>query len=88
MRPFDSGSFGVRAGVAPGLRTVRTKTHKLTVHWRSGTGEVHNLTSDPEDASNLFNVSEGNGRPDHELETLLARRQVDLGPICTTVGIA
>ena len=76
-----------RAGVALGLRTVRTKTHKLTVHWRSGAGEVHDLTSDPEEASNFFNVPEAAGVR-RELETLLDRPQDDVGPICTPVGIA
>ena len=76
-----------RAGVALGLRTVRTKTHKLTVHWRSGAGEVHDLTSDPEEASNFFNVPEVAGVR-RELETLLDRPQDDVGPICAPVGIA
>ena len=76
-----------RAGVTVGPRTVRTKTHKLTVHWRSGADEVHDLTSDPEEASNLFNVPEAAGLR-RELETLLDRRQDDVGPICPPVEIA
>ena len=36
------------------LRTVRTKTHKLTVDLRSGAGELYDLASDPEEVRNLL----------------------------------
>ena len=76
-----------RTGVALSLRTVRTKTHKLTVDLRSGAGELYDLASDPEEVRNLFNASEAVGVR-RELEDLLACRPDDVGPNRTPVGIA
>ena len=76
-----------RTGVALSLRTVRTRTHKLTVDRRSGAGELYDLESDPEEATNLFDAPEAAGVR-RELESLLARRPDDAGPIRTPVGIA
>ena len=76
-----------RAGVALSLRTVRTRTHKLTMDLRSGAGELYDLAEDPWETRNLFD------RPDAaavrgELETLLATRPYDMVPKRTPVGIA
>ena len=76
-----------RTGVALSLRTVRTRTHKLTVDRRSGAGELYDLASDPEEETNLFDAPEAAGVR-RELESLLARRPDDAGPIRTPVGIA
>ena len=43
-----------RAGVALSLRTVRTKTHKMTVDLRSGAGELYDLVDDPGESDNLY----------------------------------
>ena len=76
-----------RTGVALSLRTVRTRTHKLTVDLRSGAGELYDLEGDPEEVCNLFDAPEAAGER-RELEALLARRPDDAGPIRTPVGIA
>lgn len=74
-----------RVGVALSLRTVRTRTAKLTVDLRSGAGEMYDLARDPHEMRNLFDD------PDHgalraDLEHLLAQRPDDIGPINTPVG--
>ena len=43
-----------RAGVGLSLRTVRTKTHKLTVDMQSGAGELYDMVADPDETANLF----------------------------------
>lgn len=43
-----------RAGVPLSLRTVRTRTHKMTVDAISGAGELYDLASDPDEMDNLF----------------------------------
>jgi len=43
-----------RTGVALSLRTVRTKTHKLTVDLQSGAGEMYDLSADPHELVNLW----------------------------------
>lgn len=43
-----------RCGVELKLRTVRTKTHKLTVELVSGAGELYDLAHDPEEMDNRF----------------------------------
>ena len=76
-----------RTGVALSLRTVRTKSHKLTVDRRSGAGELYDLANDPEEVRNLFDAPEAAGVR-RELEAMLAERPDDIGPIRTPVGIA
>ncbi len=43
-----------RCGVALDLRTVRTKTHKLTLELNSGAGELYDLANDPAEMDNRF----------------------------------
>ncbi|MCZ8309476.1 MAG: sulfatase-like hydrolase/transferase [Magnetospirillum sp.] len=43
-----------RCGVALRLRTVRTKTHKLTLELDSGAGEFYDLANDPSEMDNRF----------------------------------
>ena len=43
-----------RAGVALSLRTIRTKTHKMTVDLQSGAGELYDMAHDPGEKVNLF----------------------------------
>ena len=76
-----------RTGVALSLRTVRTKTHKLTVDFRSGAGELYDLVNDPAEVRNLFDAPAAAGVR-RDLEALLARRPDDIGPNRTPVGIA
>ncbi len=43
-----------RCGVALKLRTVRTRTHKLTLEMASGAGELYDLVNDPDEMDNRF----------------------------------
>ena len=43
-----------RCGVELKLRTVRTKTHKLTLEQSTGAGELYDLANDPGEMDNLF----------------------------------
>ena len=43
-----------RCGVELQLRTVRTRTHKLTLELISGAGELYDLASDPHETTNRF----------------------------------
>jgi len=43
-----------RSGVDLDLRTVRTRTHKLTLDLRSGAGELYDLANDPHEMDNRF----------------------------------
>jgi arylsulfatase A-like enzyme len=43
-----------RAGVALDLRTVRTKSAKLSIDLKSGAGELYNLDDDPNEMTNRF----------------------------------
>ena len=76
-----------RTGVALSLRTVRTKTHKLTVDRKSGAGELYDLANDPDEVRNLYDAREAAGVR-RELEAMLSERPDDMGPIRTPVGIA
>lgn len=76
-----------RAGVGLSLRTVRTKTHKLTIDEKSGAGEMYDMINDPGETTNLFE------HPAHksvqaELLEYIARRPDDAGPIQFQVGMA
>jgi arylsulfatase A-like enzyme len=43
-----------RCGVELKLRTVRTRTHKLTLEIDSGAGELYDLVADPDEMDNRF----------------------------------
>ncbi len=43
-----------RCGVDLALRTVRTRTHKLTLELGSGAGELYDLVEDPQEMDNRF----------------------------------
>ena len=76
-----------RAGVALSLRTVRTKTHKLTVDLQSGAGELYDLENDPNELVNLFDHQ--NAQPIRkELEAMLETRPGDIIPNQKQVGMA
>ncbi|MEO0694341.1 MAG: sulfatase-like hydrolase/transferase, partial [Pseudomonadota bacterium] len=74
-----------RVGVALSLRTVRTRTAKLTKDLRSGAGEMYDLAADPHEMHNIFDDPERADLRD-ELEGYLMQRPDDIGPINTPVG--
>ena len=76
-----------RAGVALSLRTVRTKTHKLTYDLRSKAGEIYDLANDPDEMQNLFGDPAHKDEQDYLME-LLHKRPDDMRPIQTQVGMA
>lgn len=76
-----------RAGVALSLRTVRTKTHKLTVDLQSGAGELYDLGADPDEMDNLFDV-ESAAEVQAKLMEHIHSRPDDMRPNSVQVGIA
>ncbi|MGD1922730.1 MAG: sulfatase-like hydrolase/transferase [Paracoccaceae bacterium] len=76
-----------RVGVHLSLRTVRTKTHKMTVDLLSGAGELYDLASDPHELVNLFDDPSASDIR-NRLEDYLARRPNDIGPNRVPVGTA
>ena len=89
-REFARNEWGLlpgRVGVALELRTVRTRTHKLTVDLISGAGELYDLQSDPDEMKNLFDMHEA-----AEIQAILygyvTSRPQDILPDQTPVGTA
>ncbi len=76
-----------RTGVGLNLRTVRTRTEKLTVDLNSGAGELYDLERDPGECVNLFDLPDAAGIR-RRLESFLAMRPNDIGPQQTQVGMA
>jgi arylsulfatase A-like enzyme len=77
-----------RCGVALNLRTVRTRTHKLTLELLSGAGEMYDLASDPCEMENLFG-DPGYGAVQRELIAMIESRPHDvLSPLPEPVGMA
>ena len=76
-----------RAGVPLSLRTIRTKTHKLTVDLQSGAGEMYDMIHDPGETANLFEVAEHSDLRDALMAQLNSRPR-DAKPNRTQVGMA
>lgn len=76
-----------RAGVPLSLRTVRTKTHKMTVDFHSGAGELYDLAADPDEMRNLFDNAGYSDLKD-SLMQFMHQRPDDAMPIQTQVGMA
>lgn len=76
-----------RTGVSLSLRTVRTRTHKLTVDLQSGAGELYDLEKDPDELVNLFDQADAKDLRDR-LMGYLNSRPDDIGPNATQVGMA
>ena len=76
-----------RSGVDVDLRTVRTKTHKLTMDLHSGAGELYDLANDPHEMDNRFEDGGGAGAR-RELEAMIRSRPNDRAPRQAQVGMA
>ncbi|MEM7632510.1 MAG: sulfatase-like hydrolase/transferase [Pseudomonadota bacterium] len=76
-----------RAGVGLSLRTVRTRTHKLTVDMTSGAGELYDLGDDPHELKNLWDDPNAVTAQEALMAKALARPD-DMRPIQTQVGMA
>jgi arylsulfatase A-like enzyme len=76
-----------RSGVDLDLRTVRTRTHKLTVDLRSGAGELYDLANDPHEMENRFN-DPGANSAQKELTDMIRSRPDDIRPRLPQVGMA
>ena len=89
-RDFALNEWGLlpgRVGVALELRTVRTRTHKLTVDLNSGAGELYDLVADPDEMTNLFELPEAR-EVRQTLEGYLATRPNDVVADRVPVGTA
>lgn len=89
-REFARNEWGLlpgRVGVALELRTVRTKTHKLTMDLISGAGELYNLIVDPDEMENLFDAPEA-ADVRAMLQSYIASRPNDVLPDQIPVGTA
>jgi arylsulfatase A-like enzyme len=76
-----------RSGVDVDLRTVRTKTAKLTIDLRSGAGELYDLANDPHEMDNRFD-DPGCTKLRRELEDMVRSRPNDMRPRVAQVGMA
>jgi arylsulfatase A-like enzyme len=76
-----------RSGVDLDLRTVRTRTHKLTLDLRSGAGELYDLANDPHEMDNRFD-DPGCAGVRRELQDMIRSRPADIVPRLPQVGMA
>jgi len=76
-----------RVGVGLSLRTVRTKSAKLTMDLASGAGEMYDLDTDPFELINLFD-DPGHAKMREELTAHLMARPNDMAPNGVQVGMA
>ena len=76
-----------RSGVDVDLRTVRTKSHKLTMDLHSGAGELYDLVNDPQEMDNRFE-DDGCALARRELEAMIRSRPQDIAPRLAQVGMA
>jgi arylsulfatase A-like enzyme len=77
-----------RCGVALKLRTVRTRTHKLTLELDSGAGELYDLVNDPTEMDNRFG-DPGVTKIQRELTDMIRARPDDaMSPLPEPIGMA
>ena len=66
---------------------MRTRTHKITIDYHSGAGEMYDLVADPHELRNLFDDPDA-GEVRADMEAMLALRPGDIGPNRVPVGMA
>ena len=77
-----------RFGAALDLRTVRTKTHKLTLERNTGAGEMYDLVNDPHEMNNVFDVTSYAGVRKMLIDMIESRPHDELRPELPQVGMA
>jgi arylsulfatase A-like enzyme len=77
-----------RCGVALDLRTVRTRSAKLTVELTSGAGEMYDLANDPHECTNLFDDPKHRGLREELMQRLMSRPDDIRTPLPEPVGPA
>ena len=76
-----------RSGIGLDLRTVRTKTHRLSVDLMSGDGELYDFAADPRELENRWDDPQSRSvRAD--LMDMVRSRPDDCAPDQTPVGMA
>jgi arylsulfatase A-like enzyme len=89
-RDFALNEWGLlpgRVGVALELRTVRTRTYKMTIDLNSGAGELYDLVQDPHEQTNLFD-DPAHAELQAELLSYTNTRPDDMRPDAVPVGTA
>ena len=76
-----------RCGVDLALRTVRTKTQKLTLEKNTGAGELYDLAQDPDEMVNRFG-DPAYAKAQRELMDMLASRPDDAVAPLPQIGMA
>lgn len=76
-----------RVGVGLSLRTVRSKTAKLTIDLESGAGEMYDLENDPDELKNVYD-DPAFATLRKQLTELLMSRPDDIQPDSVPVGMA
>jgi arylsulfatase A-like enzyme len=76
-----------RCGVDLSLRTVRTKTQKLTLEKNSGAGELYDLSEDPDEMHNRFG-DPAYAKAQRELTDMIASRPDDACTPLPQIGMA
>ena len=77
-----------RCGVSLDLRTVRTRSAKLTLELGSGSGELYDLDSDPYECENRFDDAAFRGLRDELTQRLMSRPDDIRTPLPEPVGPA
>jgi arylsulfatase A-like enzyme len=77
-----------RCGVALDLRTVRTRSAKLTLELTSGVGEMYDLSNDPHECVNLFDDPKHRGLREELMQRLMSRPDDIRNPLPEPVGPA
>jgi arylsulfatase A-like enzyme len=77
-----------RCGVELQLRTVRTRTHKLTLELISGAGELYDLEGDPHETNNRFDDPALHNVQSELTEMIRSRPDDALDPPLPPVGMA
>ena len=89
-RDFAFSEWDLRAsrcGVDLWLKTVRTKTHKLTIETNSGAGELYDLANDPQEMDNRFG-DPGVAVAQRQLMDMIASRPDDKIDPLPQIGMA